>query len=192
VTARKSPAEGPGNLIFVDCEFLEEGQGWGRGVELLSLGAVRADGSTYYAETKEGRVKAGSLANTFVREHVMPQLWKNELRVKPRAVLAEQFADWVGPKPIFWGYMAAYDWVTITGLYGAMAESPADWPYFIRDLAQLAEAKKGDPEWPEKAVPHRGDWKPHHALTDAIWTWDAWRILQGLSSLRLTNQGAHL
>jgi hypothetical protein len=176
------------NRIWLDTEFLEEGQGWHRGIELLSLGAVKDDGSTFYGETKEGRTKAGSVANPWVRKHVVPQLWTTEVAVQSRHRLAERFAEWCGPNPEFWGYMAAYDWVAVTGLYGAMVDHPKTWPFFIRDLAQLAEAKKGAADWPEKAVSTRNNRPKHHALTDAIWTWDAWRILNGLGLIRMGNQ----
>jgi len=53
--------------IWFDTEFIDDG----KNIELLSIGMVREDGKTYYAEAKEAD---RSRATGWVSQNVLPQL----------------------------------------------------------------------------------------------------------------------
>ena len=89
--------------IFFDTEFIEDG----KTIDLISIGLVREDGATYYAEAAECD---RSRAHEWVVENVFPHL---RGLVKPRAQIADEIVDFVGEKPEFWAYYADYDWVAL-------------------------------------------------------------------------------
>ncbi len=149
--------------IWFDTEFMEDG----RTIELVSLGAVREDGATFYAQNSDADL---SKANDFVREHVLPKLHS---LFRPRIDIARDFAEFVGHKPELWAYYGAYDWVALCQLYGRMVDLPKGFPFYCRDLKQLLDSK-GNPRVPKLPAD-----KEHHALNDAIWTRDAWlRVME--------------
>jgi len=136
--------------IAFDTEFIEDG----RTIDLLSIGLVRADGATYYAEPAEAD---RSRANDWVAENVLPHLTGP---VKPRAQIAAEIVDFAGDRPQFWAWYADYDWVALCQLYGRMIDLPDGWPMYCRDLKQV--------------VDERGLWLQqkdsiHNALDDAAW-----------------------
>lgn len=98
--------------IYFDTEFMEDGVT----IELLSIGLVREDGQTYYAEPAEAD---RSKANPWVKENVLPYLTGP---VKPRSVIAEEIREFVGPRPEFWTWYGSYDWVDLCQLYGRMVD----------------------------------------------------------------------
>lgn len=171
--------------IFFDTEFMEDG----RTIELLSIGLVREDGATFYAENWEAQL---SHANPWVVEHVFPHLqveyegpipspygW---LRIQPfvvdspimlREAIAARIVEFVGPAPEFWGYYADYDWVVLCQLFGTMMDLPAGWPKHCRDIKQLADMLGGF--LPAQKTPE------HHALNDAQWTADSYEYLHHVS-----------
>lgn len=149
--------------IWFDTEFIEDGTT----IDLISIGMVREDGATYYAETDQW---IPGKASQWVKDNVLVHL-KGGGAIKPRDVIAREiveFADW---KPEFWAYYADYDWVALCQLYGTMMSLPESWPMFCRDVKQLC-VDRGDPELPQQTSTE------HHALTDAIWTKTAWEFLQ--------------
>ena len=148
--------------IWFDTEFYEDGDT----IELISIGMVREDGKTYYAETR----KAIKLANKtdWLKENVLPHLWGV---YDNRSQIREQIIKFAGENPEFWAYYGAYDWVVLCQLFGTMMELPKNWPMFCMDVKQLA-VMKGDPELPQQKSAE------HNALADAIWTKEAWEFLQ--------------
>jgi hypothetical protein len=137
--------------VYFDTEFIEDG----RTIDLLSIGVVREDGATYYAEASEtdrGR------ASEWVRENVLPSLTGP---VKPR---------FVGDSPEFWAWFADYDWVALCQLYGTMMDLPTGWPYsrtssamaayYCRDFKQVCD---------ERGLEVSQDDSAHNALGDALW-----------------------
>jgi hypothetical protein len=158
--------EGPGivpAICFFDTEFIEDG----RTIELLSIGIVRDDGATYYAEPAESdRGNAGR----WVRENVLPHLTGP---VKPRAEIAAEIVAFVGPRPEFWAYFADYDWVVLCQLFGTMMDLPLGWPMFCMDLKQFA-VSLGDPDLHALVSP---DGPEHNALADARWVAAVWAAL---------------
>lgn len=153
--------------FFYDTEFLERGPGFP--LELISLGVVAEDGRELYLANADFDP---AHANAFVRQHVLPGLPPaGDGAWQPRASIAAELRGFVGPEPPeWWGYLAAYDHVLLCQLFGDMDRLPAGWPYFTRDLAQLAE-EVGRSELPA----HSG--RAHHALDDARWVRQAWAFL---------------
>jgi len=147
---------------FFDCEFIEDG----RTIELLSIGAIRDDGLTYYAEIAE---TDRTRADDWVKENVLPHLTGPVL---PRAEIASSLLAFAGNSPEWWAYYADYDWVALCQLYGRMIDLPAGWPMYCRDLKQLAD-ECGNPDL--KVIPMFG--AEHNALSDAWWVRDAYQYL---------------
>lgn len=146
--------------IWFDTEFIEDG----RTIDLISIGMVREDGTSYYAECLECDL---SSASSWVRENVMPHL--NGFAV-PRARIASELIAFAGDSPEFWAYYADYDWVALCQLFGTMMDLPKGWPMYCRDVKQLCDSL-GNPKLPKQSS------REHHALADAVWTRDAWEFL---------------
>lgn len=140
--------------IYFDTEFIEDG----RTIDLLSIGLVREDGATYYAEPAE---TDRSRASEWVKANVLPHLTGP---VKPRAVIAAEIVEFVGPAPEFWAYYADYDWVALCQLYGTMMDPPKGWPMYCRDAKQYQDEHR------ISFQPQTAEHGPeHHALSDAKW-----------------------
>lgn len=107
--------------IYFDTEFIEDGHT----IDLLSIGLVREDGEEYYAESVEADRSRASL---WVEENVLPSL--SAISVRPRAQIAREIREFVGPKPEFWAWYADYDWVALCQLYGTMMDLPVGWPMY--------------------------------------------------------------
>lgn len=144
--------------IWFDTEFIEDG----KTIDLISIGAIREDGATYYAEAAECD---RSRASQWVVDNVFPYL--DSEAVKPRAQIAADLIAFVGPSPKFWAYYADYDWVVLCQLYGTMMDLPHSWPMYCRDVKQMADAL-GITELPPTYA------NEHNALSDARWTKKAW------------------
>ena len=136
--------------IYFDTEFIEDG----RTIDLLSIGMVRQDGATYYAEPAEAdRMQASD----WVTRNVLPSLTGP---VKQRATIAAEIIKFVGPKPEFWAYFADYDWVALCQLFGTMMDLPPGWPMYCRDYKQVCD---------EQGLSLKQDDSKHNALEDAQW-----------------------
>jgi hypothetical protein len=144
--------------IWFDTEFIEDG----RTIDLLSIGMVREDGATYYAEPAE---TDRSRADEWVQVHVLPHL---RGPIKPRAVIAEEIRAFAGYMPEFWAYYADYDWVALCQLFGQMVDLPEGWPKFCRDVQQLRTELGELPLMEDTA---------HNALDDALWVRNAYEFL---------------
>ncbi len=146
--------------VFFDTEFIDTG----REIHLLSIGLVRADGATYYAEPA-GAPK--DLACEWVQKNVLPHLTGP---IMPRPMIAYDILDFCGAKPEFWAYFGAYDWVLLCQLYGRMLDVPPHWPNFVMDVQQLRIMKRVA-DLPKQTSTE------HNALADALWTKQAWEFL---------------
>lgn len=136
--------------IYFDTEFIEDG----RTIDLLSIGLVREDGKTYYAEPAE---TDRNRASEWVAENVLPNLTGP---VKPRAAIAQEIVEFVGDAPEFWAWYADYDWVALCQLFGTMMDLPSGWPMYCRDFKQVAD---------ERGLQVSQDDSDHNALGDALW-----------------------
>lgn len=145
------------NRIWFDTEFLEDGVT----IQLISIGAVREDGLTYYAETWPARQLADS--TDWLRKNVLPHLTCDAATSKNKAEIARDMVAFAGDRPEFWAYFADYDWVVMCQLFGRMIDLPATWPMYCRDLKQLADERG-------TALPQFRDAnRPvHNALADAL------------------------
>lgn len=151
--------------IFLDTEFVDDGET----IDLISIGMVREDGAEYYAESAQW---SKAQATPWIRENVLPYLTGP---VKFRSEIACDIIDFVGAKPEFWAYYAAYDWVALCQLYGPMISLPDGWPHLCLDVQQVC-ISLGNPKLPplpEGSV-------RHNALGDAHGTRAAWNFLQTL------------
>lgn len=178
--------------LFFDCEFID----CGHHIELLSIGIVRDDGQTYYAEPAEADF---TQASPWVKQHVMrsmlrcqpgedinPAEW--EATVTPRAQIAAEIESFAGPGPRWYAYVDHYDWICLSQLYGPLVDRPAHWPWGSINLATLAEQVGIDPEDPEEMMPgevelaaEHGLILPegaHHALAGAWWDQLLWKRIQ--------------
>ena len=81
------------------------------------------------------------------------------------------------PKPEFWGYYSAYDWVAFCQLYGRMIDLPNDLPRHCNDLKQWCH-QLGNPRLPEKPNTR------HYALSDARWNQQVWEFLKAHEASR--------
>lgn len=147
--------------IWFDTEFIEDG----KTIDLISLGAVSEDGTSFYAHSSEYDV---SKASPWVRENVLPHV--ADLAPVSRARIAADFLKFCGGKPEFWAYFADYDWVALCQLYGTMMDLPSGWPMYCRDVKQLCD-QLGNPQLPAQLSTE------HNALADAHWTKEAHEYL---------------
>lgn len=150
--------------FWFDTEFIEDG----KTIDLISIGIVAENGSAYYAEIKECDL---SRASPWVQENVIPHLTGQKVF---RAQVAREIREFVGERPEFWAYYAAYDWVALCQLFGTMMDLPKGWPMYCRDVKQLCD-DLGNPALPPQSSTE------HNAMADAIWTKDAWDFLQTIA-----------
>ena len=148
---------------WFDTEFIEDG----KTIDLLSIGIVSEEGNTMYAENQDA---AFDTASPWVKENVLTRL--NTVGV-PKATIRQMLLDFVGndPKPEFWAYYGAYDWVALCQLFGTMMELPKGWPFYCRDIKQWCDSL-GNPRLPKQET------QEHHALNDALWTKQAYEFLE--------------
>lgn len=157
--------------IWFDTEFIEDG----RTIDLISIGMVREDGKTYYAESADCDF---SRASGWVAKNVIPHLDYTKEgpgygHRKPRWRIANDIVEFVGHHPEFWAYYADYDWVALCQLYGRMIDLPDTWPMFCCDVQQLHY------QHPTRSGYDLPDIKGqlHNALADARWCKDAYEYL---------------
>lgn len=151
--------------VFLDTEFYENGPN--APVELISIGLVREDGSSYYAEAAEVRPDRWS---SWLQQNVLPHL--NGVRT-PRGGIAEEVKDFMGERPEVWAYCGAYDWVVLCQLFGSMEGRPLGFPHHCNELRMMVEASR----FPKRLNPRRRGAK-HHALMDAWWAKDLYEAVK--------------
>jgi hypothetical protein len=161
---------------FLDTEFIERGPQYP--IELISLGIVREDESSFYAVSSEFRPEH---ANEWVKANVLAHLGNGHGRY-PLAAIAQMVREFIGKdkKPEFWGYYADYDWVVFAQMFGTMMDLPEGWPMYCRDLKQWADAL-GNPKLPEQSSTE------HNALNDARWNRKVYDFLFIRQSRALTD-----
>lgn len=148
--------------FFLDTEFIEDG----RTIDLISVGIVAEDSREFYAQNSDCDLDR---ASDWVRENVLPHLTRSNWY--ERNTIRDSIVKFVGDQPEFWGYYADYDWVVLCQLFGRMIDLPGNWPKFCMDLKQLA-VMRGIEKLPKQTSTE------HHALADARWVRDMWRLLQ--------------
>lgn len=151
---------------FIDTEFYETGHM--SPILFISIGIVAEDGREYYAENDEVDVKD---LGDWLKANVVPYLYGPR---KGRHVIATEIIGFIGhdPKPEFWSYYSAYDWLVFCQIFGTMLDMPKHLPIFCYDLKQKADAmgvKRH--EYPQQAG------QQHNARTDARWHRDIYEFL---------------
>lgn len=154
--------------FFIDFEFIEDG----KTIEPISVGIASQDGCDFYAEFADTDL---SRADDWVKANVVPFLIGGPVQMATSDI-ARLIVDFVGDEPEFWGYYADYDWVALCRMYGRMIDLPPTWPMFCLDVKQ--EAHRLGVDLSEAIPPPAIE---HYALSDAIWTRDAWRYLRGMA-----------
>lgn len=157
--------------FFYDTEFIE----YPCFIDIISIGIVGEDGSTFYGINRECNF---SRASDWVQENVVSQLPKDEGGYGPwldKSSLAHEILVWLRPSkkdPIeLWGYYGDYDHVALCWLFGPMIDLPKGMPMYTYDIKQLAMSL-GNPELPKQ---EKGE---HNALEDAKWNKLAFDFLQ--------------
>lgn len=147
---------------YLDTEFAERPCT----IDLISIGLVREDGVSYYAESSEVNE---DLCNTWVRERVLPQRTLPHSR-RTRNLIRRDILAFIGDDtPRFWGYFADYDWVVFCWLFGSMIDLPKGWPMFCLDLKQELNRLQISKD----LLPKQNPESEHHALADALWIREA-------------------
>jgi hypothetical protein len=155
---------------FIDAEFHESG--YGRPIELISLGVVCDDGREFYAVAGDGWDK--ETVSDWLKENVLPHLHSCHACMDvpgsaqvygPRSEIAKMLAEFIqdepgGDKPEIWGYYSDYDWVILCQLFGRMIDLPKHFPKICLDIKQRC-ISLGNPRLP------RQESHAHNALADA-------------------------
>jgi len=143
--------------IFFDTEFLSDPPE----LHLISIGMVDEDGHEFYGVRTEApweRIYGHQWLNQNVVPHLPPKTsgcWMTDSELKYEI---ERFC---GRNPEFWAYVAPYDWVVLTSLYGQFYDLPETWPFHVNDIKWLMKQAS------VKKLPPRMDGKEHDALADA-------------------------
>lgn len=166
---------------WFDTEFMEDG----KTIELLSIGIVAQDGRTLYLEAAWAY---HSRANAWVKANVISKLGADRNLVVSREKMQHALIEFVGedPKPEFWAWYGAYDWVALCQIFGTMMDLPEGFPMYVRDVKQLCDML-GNSKLAEQP-----EHEKHHALNDALWTRDAWFHLMHAHDDALALSGARV
>ncbi len=149
--------------VFFDTEFFENGST----IELISIGLKREDGEELYliADFDEKRVRRDSeWVSQNVLKYIPPA---TQYPRYPQLHIGQLILNFLHdiPKPEFWAYYCAYDWVALAQCYGRMIDLPENFPKWCRDLQQLATDL--NVQLPVQTGVE------HHALADARWVKDS-------------------
>lgn len=143
---------------FLDTEFDEDGVT----IELISIGIVAEDGRELYCVSNEFDPEH---CDDWVKQNVLPQLPPKETWIS-RADIRDQIEEFLDfdPRPEFWAYFGAYDWVVFARLWGKLVHAPGNFPRFCRDIRQLMDQHSLS----KRELPRQVSRK-HDALADAWW-----------------------
>lgn len=168
--------------VFYDTEFLEDG----KTIELISIGMVAENGTTYQAYNSEmptERIKN----HHWLMGNVVPHLplvngvgeidgkkyftldYK-DVNVKPRWVIANEVRTWLRSFDSLelWAYYCSYDHVALAQMFGPMVNLPMGIPMFTNDLRQLIGlVGKVTGLSKQQLMPKYPDHVEHDALSDA-------------------------
>lgn len=147
--------------IFFDFEFIETAGKYP--LAPISLGIIREDGKTYYAEWD---TIPWENANEWVMENIRPTIWQpNSQPPKSASLIAQEVTQFVGTYPEFWGYFCAFDWVLMCDLMSGFLKTPPTWPHIAFDIRQ----RMMDLKVSREDLNFIKNEQEHHALADAVW-----------------------
>jgi hypothetical protein len=162
-------------LYYLDTEFAEDGTV----VELISIGIVSEDGREFYRECADYKM---STCNTWVKRHVLPKLSGKEPVTKEQ--IRQDLLDFIGDdeNPRFVAYVAVFDHLCLTQIFGGMHDMPKEYPHYTWDLRQWLDDMhiRG-----VSRMRKRGTGTHHHALHDAHW-------LKGVCEQLMLTQGLRI
>jgi hypothetical protein len=143
--------------FWFDTEFFENG----KTIDLISIGVVAEDNSTFYAEVEEFVFEDEK--HEWLSRNVKPFLTRQTMPYHIIGKELQQFVLLKTDKPEFWAYYADYDWIALCQLYGTMLDLPSQFPKLCLDLKQELLRLN------IKSIPIANHME-HNALADAIWT----------------------
>lgn len=149
--------------FFFDTEFIDDGHR----IHLISIGIAAEDGRTYYAELLPASALYVLGASDWVMLNVALHL-QGGAALKARDRVAREIVEFVGDRPEFWAYVADYDWVALSQLFGPLTQRPHGWPWTALDTFQLPNFKA------QVVKPSNA----HNALSDAIALRDSFAAYQ--------------
>ncbi len=153
---------------FLDTEFHDSGLG--APLQLISIGLAREDapksGKRFYGVNT---LYDWGKSTDWLRENVKPSLYQRPTSYLFIHSSANVIRDGIcgflreDPRPEFWAYHSAYDWVLFCQLFGGMKKLPRFWPKICLDIEQY-RISLGSPALPRQNANY------HNALADAEWT----------------------
>jgi len=139
-------------------------------ITIISLGMIKENFETLYCISNEFKEEN---CNKWVQKNVLPNLGGT-----PRISLCDmkqQVINFISddPKPEFWGYFCAFDWVLFCQLFGGMLCLPKYYPMLCKDVEQYRDKLQVE------LSPNNNN---HNALQDAIWTMNAYNYLDSIDN----------
>lgn len=172
---------------FFDTEFID----LGNRVELVSIGIVREDGRTFYAESTcydKREADEWLHKNVFDKLYLHKTLKLNSKAVNPQLMATEVFGDlafieseileWFGSDENIrmYAYYASHDWTAFCSIFGRMMNVPSKFGMYPTCLKNLMDFKGLTTEWKQATVPDpTGE---HNALVDAKWNVELYKAIQ--------------
>jgi hypothetical protein len=92
--------------------------------------------------------------------------------------IAKEVKEFCKEKPVFYAYYADYDWVVFCWLFGKMNDLPNGFPYYCRDLKQIADNIWETTGKNTRFESPKGE---HNAVVDARWNKDFYNFLTELN-----------
>lgn len=158
--------------FFFDTEFHEDKHG----IELISIGIVKANGEEYYAVNSN---YDQNRATPWLKENVVKKLHPSRYDkpyFRSEKQMRADIDSFCHDMTEVWGYCAAHDWYLLNRLMGGMMHKPAHWPWNCYDIKQAMMGRKV----PYHALPPYHNPEVHNALNDARWTRSAYQVIYDL------------
>jgi len=157
-------------IYFFDTEFHEDKHG----IELISIGIVKANGEEYYAvNSNYDQNRASSWLKENVVNKIHPSGYGKDYYRSERQ-MRQEIEKFCEDMTEMWGYCAAHDWYLLNRLMGGMMNKPAYWPWNCYDIEQArAMLQIG----PAKLPSYHNREDIHNALADARWAREAYAVV---------------
>ncbi len=149
--------------VWLDTEFIDTGWVLDANSHLISIGLVREDGKTFYAENAAVNYHALS---PWLKANVVPKLGELNERLFLPGILDGIMEFCADIKPHFWAFYASYDFLLLCKIFGGLMALPKGWTRYCGDVRQylmyVEDAQRPD-------APRQLESTKHHALQDALW-----------------------